>query len=434
MVSFKGYTTIDDLKAFIALKRPSLYHSSTTSTVIPFTKDLLNFLEGYDDLTLVDLTSLPKKYELIGDQLFIEGPVTWKEALDFCQTKGRDLACYPTEKSACILGGIATSATGDRCFGFGNLRELISEINYLDFKGEEKNLKVGNCFPSKNAKYAESLIDYNGFKNPPYPRFQNECDLMIGTEGQLGVITSCLMKTIPWKNLTYIFLKVPHWKVDYSAHVEVHNKVQSYRGKIYSCELIDQQLLSFTNSEIEHDYIAFELPQENLDFVYKNIIDRLSNVSVDDSFEVTPQKYRDYRQKNPALLAEYLKKAGILKMGTDVQVKSTELGELFKYYQGWTDIEYTLFGHLGDAHLHFNFLPQADQRELCHQRFKDFYKVVKSWQGSPFAEHGIGVLKKDYLYHFLSDEHFDFFKDLKTTYDPENIFFPMGFMSIAKRS
>ena len=45
------------------------------------------------------------------------------------------------------------------------------------------------------SEYQKSYASYRHFKNAPFPRFEKETDLMIGTEGQLGVITEAIIAT-----------------------------------------------------------------------------------------------------------------------------------------------------------------------------------------------------------------------------------------------
>ena len=93
-----------------------------------------------------------------------------------------------------MLAGIATSASGERSFGFGPLREHITEVEYLDFEGKEqilysKNLLINHpLFQSEKGKklleaYQKSYEKYDGFKNAPFPRLEKETDLMVGMEG-----------------------------------------------------------------------------------------------------------------------------------------------------------------------------------------------------------------------------------------------------------
>lgn len=120
-------------------------------------------------------------------------------------------------------------------------------------------------------------------------------------------------------------------------------------------------------------------------------------------------------------------------MGTDVQVKIEDFSKLFDIYRDFskTSVIYNLFGHFGDAHLHFNFMPKPEQTEKCLQLFQQMYKEIKTLAGSPFAEHGIGVIKQKFIADYWSDPQRNTFKELKKLHDPYNQFFPQGFMCLS---
>jgi len=68
-------------------------------------------------------------------------------------------------------------------------------------------------------------------------------------------------------------------------------------------------------------------------------------------------------------------------------------------YQGW---EVCLFGHIGDGNLHINVmkpdsLDKATFLEKTKEADHDVFALIKAHQGTISAEHGIGLLKKDYL-------------------------------------
>ena len=81
------------------------------------------------------------------------------------------------------------------------------------------------------------------------------------------------------------------------------------------------------------------------------------------------------------------------------------------------------------THLHFNFMPRPDQVDLAQTELEKLYMKVLSMNGSPFAEHGIGLIKKKFINNYYQETHRKMFKLLKDKFDPENIFFPSGFMS-----
>ena len=122
---------------------------------------------------------------------------------------------------------------------------------------------------------------------------------------------------------------------------------------------------------------------------------------------------------------------GVTKKGTDVQVGAEYFVDLLKYYRVLASkgVSYNLFGHFGDAHLHFNFMPTPDKNDFCNQQLENLYAEVLKWKGSPFAEHGIGLLKKKFIPPFFNDHQRQVFRELKKSMDPKGQFFPQGFMS-----
>ena len=80
-------------------------------------------------------------------------------------------------------------------------------------------------------------------------------------------------------------------------------------------------------------------------------------------------------------------------------------------------------------HLHFNFLPKSEEVQKVDERLKKLYKKVKTIKASPFAEHGLGLLKKPFINDFWNEEVIKVFRELKKEHDPHNIFFPEGYLN-----
>ena len=110
-----------------------------------------------------------------------------------------------------------------------------------------------------------------------------------------------------------------------------------------------------------------------------------------------------------------------------------KFNNLIKYYRelAKTGVDYNLFGHFGDAHLHFNFMPTLNDVSKCDDALKDLSKV-QELEGSPFAEHGIGLIKQKFIKNYYGKTQLKLFKKLKEIHDPENKFFSMGFMSMSE--
>jgi len=104
-----------------------------------------------------------------------------------------------------------------------------------------------------------------------------------------------------------------------------------------------------------------------------------------------------------------------------------ELDKLLTEY--YPDFESILFGHLGDGNLHINILkPEELKKEdfikECEKVNLILFDLIQKYEGSISAEHGVGLLKKDYLSYSCSFEEINLMKELKKILDPDNILNP----------
>jgi D-lactate dehydrogenase (cytochrome) len=98
---------------------------------------------------------------------------------------------------------------------------------------------------------------------------------------------------------------------------------------------------------------------------------------------------------------------------------------LFRLYKDTlqaSGLRYTIFGHIGDNHVHVNILPR-DDAEGAHARelYVQFLKYAASVGGTLSAEHGVGKLKRDYLRLFYTDAQLRAMAAVKKALDPNGI-------------
>ncbi len=438
MISQKVFYQEAELVEHLKSHKPSFYFSSRTSTVIPYDK-INEYLSFDGDFFLCDLSKLPSRYELNEkNNLVIRGPLTWADARAYLRSLGRNIMTSPTEELALITAGAATSCTGERCFGLDNMRSQIRRIKYFDYDGQEHELHASKKIAFKLNSlsiYQQEFSHYSKFKNAPYPRFEVETDLMVGTEGQLGVISEIEIATIADDPVQHLFILLPRWEMDDKKHLELFYAVQALREDIFSVEMIDAQSFSYLKAEErlgqDQDVIFMEIKLERFEKVIEHILKHAGSIDENDIYEITENKFHQIRASVPRAIFEENSKQGVVKMGTDVQVVAQDFPKLLSLYRQFSQsgIGYNLFGHFGDAHLHFNFMPKKDNIDQCLPYLELLYKNVLEWKGSPFAEHGIGLLKQKYIKAFHQKVHYDLFKELKDLMDPHRQFFPQGFMN-----
>jgi FAD/FMN-containing dehydrogenase len=87
------------------------------------------------------------------------------------------------------------------------------------------------------------------------------------------------------------------------------------------------------------------------------------------------------------------------------------------------------FGHVGDGNIHYNITqPVGADKATYLKRWDDMndvvYKIVLKHGGSVSAEHGVGIVKRDYLPKIKDPVAYDLMKTLKRTLDPKGILNP----------
>ena len=95
----------------------------------------------------------------------------------------------------------------------------------------------------------------------------------------------------------------------------------------------------------------------------------------------------------------------------------------------YPEFEICWYGHIGDGNLHLNILKPDNLDgeafyELCHAISPKLYELVATYHGSISAEHGVGLLKRDFLKYSRSASEIDLMRALKGVFDPNQIMNP----------
>jgi D-lactate dehydrogenase (cytochrome) len=149
----------------------------------------------------------------------------------------------------------------------------------------------------------------------------------------------------------------------------------------------------------------------------------------DDSWFATGEKdqakLREFRHALPVLMNEWFARHQQRKVSTDMSVPDEAFPEMLRFYQDTlraSELRYTIFGHIGDNHVHVNILPRDDNEAIkARGIYVEFLKRAAALGGTLSAEHGIGKLKRDYLRLFYSEEHLREMAALKRAFDPAGI-------------
>ena len=360
------------------------------------------------------------------------------------------LRAVPTESLACIGGAISTGASGVRGFGYGSIRSYVMEIEVCLTTGDIIRIKRGEIKADKRNFNFENNGKKFKFELPTYniPKVKSQAgyfikddmdliDLFIGSEGTLGIILSC--KISLQKSPVNIFDGLVFFKKENNALNfinEIKNLKRNHLLFPSSLEFMDRYSLDMLKPEYSfipqaEAVVYFEQEVEGKND-YGGLIDKwqklieVNGASIDESIIAdTPrerEKIFEFRHKLPQMINEFLRQNNQIKASTDIAVPWKNFEQMYFFYKEQakqSGLNYVNFGHIGESHLHFNFLAENDQESLKAKVYmQTICRKAVSLGGTVSAEHGIGKLKKPYLKIMYKEEDIKSMANLKKIFDP----------------
>lgn len=365
---------------------------------------------------------------------YLEAGVTLQTLEEGANKSGLSLRASPTESLACIGGVISTCASGVRGFRYGSIRNYVKRIEVILTSGEALSIERGHkCnasipLPSYSMPKVKSQAGYF-IKDD-----MDLIDLFIGSEGTLGVIASC--EVALQKLADCVFDGIIFFPDELPALSFVKKIKQLKKDKTLnptSLEFFDQNSLEFLRPEysfIQSGACAVYFEQEvegpKEEEALINTWADLASGSHKTIFADTPKlrkKVFEFRHRLPQLINEFLRQNNQVKAATDIAVPDDKFGRMYAFYKqgaGEAGIDYVNFGHIGESHLHFNFLPRTKAEAQKARKFMElFCRKAVSLGGTISAEHGIGKIKKPYLRLMYSQKEIEEMATLKKYFDPD---------------
>ncbi len=327
-------------------------------------------------------------------------------------------------RGTCTAGGVvATNAGGNQVIRYGTTRSLVL--------GLEAVLPDGTIISSLN-KMLKNNAGYD-LKH-----------LFIGSEGTLGVVTKVVMRLYPKMTSTQTALcALP----DFSSVLSLLTHTAATLGggmtgfEVMWANYYDEviQTVEQAKSPFQDKYPFYVLVE------YKSQANNLDDGNIDDSDHFSNVLFKAIEKGIicDTVLAQSLKEANAFwtirdgigellnTMGpvvnTDISVPISQMKAFIEQlestlYRRFPTIKLRIFGHLGDSNLHL--CAGTGLKQDLDAISATIMGVTGEYKGSVSAEHGIGVLKRQYLHHSRTPEEIALMKTLKKAMDPNNILNP----------
>ena len=116
------------------------------------------------------------------------------------------------------------------------------------------------------------------------------------------------------------------------------------------------------------------------------------------------------------------------KINEDVVVPVSRLPDLVERVRAIATAKQTkvvCFGHAGNGNLHVNLLPRDEaERERAHACLAEVFALVIRLDGTLSGEHGIGLVKREFMPLALQPETLGLMRGVKAAFDPDGILNP----------
>lgn len=383
---------------------------------------------------------------------------------DFQQAVGQEGLLYPPDPTerGCFLGGtVATNASGSRTFKYGPTRRYVTGLKVVLANGEtlqlrrgehhaedgQLNLRLpsGRAINAKLPSYKLPMTRKNATGYYVSPEM-DVIDLFIGSEGTLAVIVEVEVTLLPRPQgllSGVVFFENEANVIEFVSSARTISLASRASGNLQgldarALEFFDSGSLGFLRGKYPNipeqavGAIFFEQEtssqtEDSLLVDWMNLVEKYN--AMPDSWFATNEhdqtKLREFRHQLPVLMNEWFSKYRQKKVSTDMAVPDEAFAGMFRMYQDTlrsSGLRYTIFGHIGDNHVHVNILPRDDVEGVrARELYVQFLKHAAAVGGTLSAEHGVGKLKRDYLRLFYTDEQLRQMAALKKAFDPNGI-------------
>ena len=325
----------------------------------------------------------------------------------------------PASRGSCYLGGnIAHGSGGPRAVKYGTTRDYVLNLQVALPNGEL--IWTG----------ANTVKNSTGF---------NLTQLMVGSEGMLGVITAMVLKLIALPKHNLLLLLPFSSATDAAVAV---NEVLMTGITPSALELMETNGVEisvavtqtpFPLNENARFYMMLELDGETPDRLMEQaeqLFPVLEKCGALDVLLAESSVLKEQWWKVRRSIGETVKSASVYKEEDTVVPRAalpallTAVKEIGVRY----GIETVCYGHAGDGNLHVNILkkdlPEDYWDSEVPKAIREIFEVCKSLGGTISGEHGIGLVQKAYLDVVFTPTHFELMRGIKAAFDPKGILNP----------
>lgn len=326
----------------------------------------------------------------------------------------------PASRGSCFIGGnVSHNSGGPRAVKYGVVRDYVLNLEMV---------------------LADGSVIWTGANVLKNSTGYSLTQLMIGSEGTLGVITQIVLRLVPAAPDSVLLL-VPFY--DAQECCRAVNRLLLDGNQPSALELMEKEALVWSMRYSEVPELALPEAVEALllieldgplghdfDPEIEKMAQSLSRFQTADILfgQTAAEKERLWKIRRQ--VGEAVKRESIYRE-VDTVVPRFQLPDLLKAVKsigkayGFRSVCY---GHAGDGNLHINILKEDMSEDQWNQKvpkgIEEIFREVLRWGGTLSGEHGIGYVQKPYMSLAYDPVSLRLMKEIKAVFDPRGILNP----------
>lgn len=353
-------------------------------------------------------------------QLVTEPGIITQELQEYVKAEGLFYPPDPASKGSCFIGGnVSENSGGPKAVKYGVVKDYVLNLEMVLANGDV--IWTG----------ANVLKNATGY---------NLTQLVVGSEGTLGIITKIVLRLIPAVKHDLLLL------VPFRSAIEACEAVNAILLAGYTpsaLEFMERDALEWSMRYVQSTginlpddieaHLLVEVDGNDMEQLYKDaeaISGIVQQYNIDEVLFAESHEQKQMLWTLRRKVGEAVKSNSIYKE-EDTVVPRAELPELLQIIKrigkeyGFQSVCY---GHPGDGNLHVNIvkgnMSDEDWRLKLPEGIKVLFGEVVRLGGTISGEHGIGLVQKEYMHIAFNEIQLSIMKEIKKIFDPKGILNP----------
>ena len=379
-----------------------------TGGALPHLGGLVISMERFNTILEIDERNL---------QVTTEPGVITEMLQDAVKEKGLFYPPDPASKGSCFIGGnISENSGGPKAVKYGVVKDYVLNLEVVLPNGE---------------------IIWTGSNVLKNATGYNITQLIVGSEGTLGIVTKIVLRLIPHPKFDLLMLAPFNSLEKASEAVSAifragitpsAMELMEIDAITLASKILDSTAIPLTENLAAH--LIIEVDGNNMD-VLMGEMEAISEVL--SQFEAGELFFADDAQQKNELwkIRRKANEAAVMAGYTieeDTVVPRAELPKLIKGVKelgAQNGFKVVCYGHAGDGNLHIRInhptIKKSYGSDEMNAILKKLFELVKNLGGTISGEHGIGLIQKSYMPVLFDEVSLELMRGIKNTFDPNHI-------------